>query len=362
MLLVGAATAHAQVEFKSLTLAKALKEAKKENKLVFLDAYTTWCGPCKFMDAEILSTAEVSAFVNERCLSVKFDMEKGEGLTIARQYNIDTYPTYLILEADGTLRNKLVGGSATPGEFLERLGAAMDPARSVGSMREQYDSGNRDIDFLLNFTTLLLDNREYDEAKTVSDALLGMLSNSEKTGANYWFIYENDKLSPFGSANFDYILMNRPAFEAGVGKEIVDARIFKVLNGKIVPMFTGSNRTASLGEAVSIAEYISQTDLPNKELLEANAAIATARLAGDSGKMLDALEKAAPMWTTDELRARYFSVAFEIRKSNIEEQRLRLRELSNKLVEASDDETFKISLGRFIELELGKEMKTGVRP
>ena len=39
----------AQTSFQELTLEKALEQAKVENKYVFIDCYTSWCGPCKMM-------------------------------------------------------------------------------------------------------------------------------------------------------------------------------------------------------------------------------------------------------------------------------------------------------------------------
>ena len=38
--------ATAQTNFRSLSYDEALDAAKKENKLVFIDFYTSWCGPC----------------------------------------------------------------------------------------------------------------------------------------------------------------------------------------------------------------------------------------------------------------------------------------------------------------------------
>lgn len=37
------------VRFESLTFEEALQKAKEENRWIFLDAYTSWCGPCKVM-------------------------------------------------------------------------------------------------------------------------------------------------------------------------------------------------------------------------------------------------------------------------------------------------------------------------
>ena len=39
----------AQTKFLELAFTKALEQAKGENKMVFVDCYTSWCGPCKMM-------------------------------------------------------------------------------------------------------------------------------------------------------------------------------------------------------------------------------------------------------------------------------------------------------------------------
>ena len=65
--------AFAQTNFEELTLAKALEKAKAENKLVFVDCYTSWCGPCKYMLNNVFVLPEVGAFFNEHFVNVKYD-------------------------------------------------------------------------------------------------------------------------------------------------------------------------------------------------------------------------------------------------------------------------------------------------
>ena len=54
----------AQTSFQGLTLEKALEQAKVENKYVFIDCYTSWCGPCKMMAEKILPLKEVGEYMN----------------------------------------------------------------------------------------------------------------------------------------------------------------------------------------------------------------------------------------------------------------------------------------------------------
>ena len=80
----------AQTNFQELSLEKALEKAKGEGKgkMVFIDSYTSWCGPCKIMAKEVLPLKEVGDFLNERFVCVKYDMEKGEGPEIAKKYRV----------------------------------------------------------------------------------------------------------------------------------------------------------------------------------------------------------------------------------------------------------------------------------
>ena len=95
----------------------ALAKAKKENKLVFFDAYTSWCPPCKLMQARTFPDKKVGEFFNKRFVSVKIDMEKGEGPALADVYPLDAYPTLFFLDANGRVVKKVIG-LHSPDELL----------------------------------------------------------------------------------------------------------------------------------------------------------------------------------------------------------------------------------------------------
>ena len=82
---------------------KALKEAKQEHKLVFLDAYASWCGPCKLLKRNTFTDKDAGEFFNKNFVNVSVDMEKGYGPTLLQQYGVSAYPTLIITDASGNV-------------------------------------------------------------------------------------------------------------------------------------------------------------------------------------------------------------------------------------------------------------------
>ena len=64
----------AQINFREGGFAEALEAAKSENKLVFMDCYTSWCGPCKNMLNNVFTLSEAGEFMNAAFFCVKFDI------------------------------------------------------------------------------------------------------------------------------------------------------------------------------------------------------------------------------------------------------------------------------------------------
>ena len=83
-------------------LSAIMEKAKKENKVVFIDFFTTWCAPCRLMDQSVFSDEDVASYMNQNCLSMKINAEKGEGVALKVQFGVDAYPTYIFIDGEGT--------------------------------------------------------------------------------------------------------------------------------------------------------------------------------------------------------------------------------------------------------------------
>src|ERR1700743_3741914 len=80
---------------------EALKQAAKQNKYIFVDAYATWCGPCKMLKARTFTDDKAAAFYNANFVNVAIDMEKGRGPELAQKWQLRAYPTLIIFDSKG---------------------------------------------------------------------------------------------------------------------------------------------------------------------------------------------------------------------------------------------------------------------
>ena len=106
------------IQFEHDSFQNLLAKAAKENKLIFLDCYTSWCGPCRMMANNVFTKPNVGEFFNKHFINVKIDMEKGEGKELAKKYQVRAFPTLLFIDKNGNVVERTMGAKS-PQVLLE---------------------------------------------------------------------------------------------------------------------------------------------------------------------------------------------------------------------------------------------------
>ncbi len=142
------------IEFFHDNWEKALEKAKSENKLIFVDAYTKWCGPCRRMQNNIFPTKAAGDFYNKHFINMKMDMESQEGMKWGLQYPVGAYPTFFFIAPDGKIAYTHTGGMDAQ-RFIKMGKSALKSYDRSEDYEEGWKNGKRDYDFVLNYIKAL---------------------------------------------------------------------------------------------------------------------------------------------------------------------------------------------------------------
>ncbi|MGN0280854.1 MAG: thioredoxin family protein [Prevotella sp.] len=196
----------AQTNFRHVTFNEAKAAAKAEQKLLFMDFYTDWCGPCKMMANTIFPQKEVGDYLNPRLVCIKVDAEKGEGVELAKQFKIKAYPTFIITDAEGVEKGRFVGGRDIDGlrSEIERITV---PGNSPEQLKARYNSGERTPELIANYTALIIDEgrnsrkkeaymKANEEANRIAQDYFAGLSEADRFKAENIFVYRKFSETP----------------------------------------------------------------------------------------------------------------------------------------------------------------------
>ncbi|MES2587951.1 MAG: thioredoxin domain-containing protein [Bacteroidota bacterium] len=213
------------IQFEKGSFSEILAKAKKENKIIFIDAYTTWCGPCKWMAKNIFTNDKVAAYYNSNFICAKIDMEKGEGVDIAKKYEVHCYPNLLFIDGDGKMVHRSAGASQEIDSYITLGETAKNTTINFASLENEYKvKNNRNSEFLSKYIdAIAMTCLPFDQ---VVDEYFMSIGNSEEEFFNtrtwkIFFSYMND----YTNSNFKKFLATQHEFEELYGSDSVSMKI-----------------------------------------------------------------------------------------------------------------------------------------
>jgi len=237
------------IQFQKGSWTEIKTKAKAENKYIFVDAYTTWCGPCKWQSKKVFPQKEVGDFFNKNFVAFKMDMEKGEGVAFAKKYKVRSYPSLVYFNPEGKIVHKTVGAYPAK-KLLQQANRALNPETQLYPLKRRFEKGEKSQSFLKNYVAALADVSE-DFAKP-AEMYLNQMGKTHWTTTEGWeFIktYVRKSSAPI----FGYVMKNQSVFAKAVGgpeklgKKEVDKYIIGVLKADIqsVARSKDANRLAA---------------------------------------------------------------------------------------------------------------------
>lgn len=180
------------VQFQDGTWADVVKSATAANKMIYLDVYTTWCGPCKMLDKMIFPDSAVGAAYNDKFINYKVDAEKGEGIALAKKFKVTGYPTGLFLSPDGEKLIYKTMGFTDKEAIIHRAEVAVEERKDPMTWERymaEFKKGNRDKPFLEKF--LEKADRLQKNNDSILDAYVNQYVKGTPDSNTLQFLYKN---------------------------------------------------------------------------------------------------------------------------------------------------------------------------
>jgi len=209
------------MEFFEGSFEEALEKARQEDKAVFVDAYTTWCGPCKRMSKYVFTEAKVGEYYNSNFINVKLNMEKEPGMKFKLKYPVSAYPTLYYIDPDGNVLYTTKGGRK-PQQFIDLGKQALLKYDRTGEFKTLYDKGDRSHETVYNYIKAL--NKSGKSSLKIANEYL----NGQKdltTKENLQIIFES--MTELDSRIYNLFDDNKDKIIALVGKEEYTAKVQK---------------------------------------------------------------------------------------------------------------------------------------
>lgn len=220
----------AGIIFKELNWKEAISIAKKENKIIFIDCYTSWCGPCKMLANTTFKENSVGEFFNKNFICLKMDMEKGEGINIGKKYNVKAFPTLLFIDFNENLKHRIVGYQ-TSEKLIEEGSIALNDKENLNTYIKEYENGNRSTDFMNKFILKLQKAGIPKMQAKVASEIINSFNEQEYLSRKCWDLYSYNITNPL-SPEFQKFYNKRRWFEQIIDKDTVNAYINYVMSSK----------------------------------------------------------------------------------------------------------------------------------
>jgi thiol-disulfide isomerase/thioredoxin len=221
------------IRFQKNEWQQILAIAAKEHKMIYLDCQTSWCGPCKWMAQHVFTNDTVADFYNANFINVEMDMEKGEGPGLKQKYGVNSYPTMLYLNSDGSQVHR-TAGKANVATFIQNGKDALDPKKQLFAYATEFNNNISNSAIVATYLKMLKDiSQPYNNEV---NAYFSTQKEADLLSSGNWPIIFNyianaaGKMSGSSLSVFNYMVSNKESFIRLHGTDSVEKVIDIVYN------------------------------------------------------------------------------------------------------------------------------------
>lgn len=290
----------AQTNFRPISYQEALAAAKAEGKPVFIDFYTSWCGPCKKMAREIFPQQKVGDYFNQNFVCIKLDAEK-EGREAAKKFGVTAYPTFKVISADEKVLFSIEGGNSNADAFVATIKAGINPELTPERATERYEQGDRSPELVAAYAALLMkqsqanrrnpDIEKAEKAQQVVNDYFNSLSDEQRLQEANNFVYDYNYCFDPKDQKAQYLIGQLKSMDEARRTEAEQTLQTLCLYRTSVLLGGGDKFDQSDVDELQKDVHLLSVDKGEESAWAATFRVLSAQCCGDKMKYIDQLEK-----------------------------------------------------------------------
>lgn len=219
-----------KIKFATGSWNEILVQAKAENKPIFVDFYTEWCGPCKMMSKQVFTDKEVAKYYNTNFISVKINAETQEAELVGKS-GITAYPSLFYFNADGQVINKQVGALNAKQfvKFGEGVIDMLGIAKKLPEIKAAYEKNPKNLEATATYIKALTLANKTVIADSIATIYLPAIAEKDIEKPENWEIVSR-YVKNYDSREFQYVMNNAKKFLGMYGEEAYANFFYDAMN------------------------------------------------------------------------------------------------------------------------------------
>lgn len=257
------------------TLEEAFKQAREQKKPIFFNCFADWAVPCHGMNKQVFSDQEFCDYMAEHFVCLFMDLSKTENESIAERYEVKSFAHFLVLDEDGNVLLRIVGGMPLPG-FQEAVARSLSPKTSLAGTERLYKSGKYTRKDLANYLEALRLAKRTKEFREIGARYLSMLKPKEYARPENWEVFRSTVTSR-DCEMYSYLIGHKADFTKANGEDKVNMLIESLFYWDILSYATGQKPYDAM-QMATMYNGMQKASLP--DTCQAYALYEAARLRG----------------------------------------------------------------------------------
>ena len=213
-------------------LAAALERSNAEHKPVLLMCYASWCPHCAAMRKTVFTDSGVADFYNEHFICVAQDMEKGEGVELHESLKIESYPTFIFFDSQGTTLYRMTG-EFKAAQFISEGMYALQPEKQLPHLKQLFENDVSNADNCLLYLRAL--KKGGLDCSSMVKAYFATQNEKQLLSEKNWLIISNG-ITDINSREFQFVLSHQKEFAAITSTERVERKIIYLVREMLNPL------------------------------------------------------------------------------------------------------------------------------